>query len=298
MAEPRDLNHLRRLLRGAWECAHRIGTEVHLAAFERTFADAGVERADARTGCGDHMDDSRAAYEEWHAALGIHAGAEVPWHDLVRRHLPDVACLPVLDVGCGRGGSTEWLARRRPALVLCADLALTAVRKAIAFARTTWHRGLRIEVAEAAWLPHADATFDLIASRETAERLPNYIAAVRAVPSALRPFGTLLDTPSYTGAMGALSLCWDGHVPQLDGCRPSNQPVDPLAAPLPPDEPSLAWGHRDRVRPTRNPVPGRAPLVLSSLPRDRREPVTGRRRRTRIPRRSINPHLPLPAAFR
>lgn len=153
------------------------------------------------------MTDPRAAYEAWHAALPVDEGAEAPWHDLVRGHLPDVTGLRILEVGCGRGGFSEWLARQGPAVVVGADFALTAVRMAATFGRAAGHRGLWFEVADMALLPHAGATFDLVVSCETVEHLPDPVGALRGVANALRSGGTLLlTTPNYTGVMGLYRL--------------------------------------------------------------------------------------------
>ena len=81
------------------------------------------------------MSDPRSAYEAWHSRLAVDEAADAPWHDLARQHLADLTGFRVLEIGCGRGGFSAWLARQGVRTVVAADFARSAVRMARDFTR-------------------------------------------------------------------------------------------------------------------------------------------------------------------
>jgi 2-polyprenyl-6-hydroxyphenyl methylase/3-demethylubiquinone-9 3-methyltransferase len=145
----------------------------------------------------------RAAYDAWHAQLGVDSAADAPWHRLARSHLPPLARKRVLEIGCGRGGFSAWLATQGPALVVGGDFSAAAVEKARAHARTLALENLKFEVADIQRLTHPDGSFDVVVSCETVEHVPDPRLAVRELARVLAPGGTLvLTTPNYLGLMG------------------------------------------------------------------------------------------------
>jgi len=131
---------------------------------------------------------------------------------LAKAHLrdEDLDGRRVLEIGCGRGGFTCWLARQarpnRPELT-AADFSGAALNRAreqagrLRLDRITWSQedlqGLRFP----------DASFDTVISCETIEHVPDVAQAVRELARVLRPGGRLvLTTPNYLGQNGLYRL--------------------------------------------------------------------------------------------
>jgi ubiquinone/menaquinone biosynthesis C-methylase UbiE len=152
--------------------------------------------------------DARAAYETWHDRLPIDSAADAPWHRLLNRHLDaerDVAGKRILEIACGRGGFACWLAGHpaRPAEVVAADFAETAVAKGREHAGRLGLTNVRWEFGDIQALDHADASFDTVISCETIEHVPDPQRALSELARVLRPGGRLfLTSPNYLGTMG------------------------------------------------------------------------------------------------
>jgi 2-polyprenyl-3-methyl-5-hydroxy-6-metoxy-1,4-benzoquinol methylase len=210
----------------------------------------------------------QAAYEAWHERYEVDEATDTPWHRLVKQHLEEQRDLEgkrVLEIGCGRGGFACWLARRtrRPAEVVAADFAETAVRKGEEFAERSGVIGVRWEVGDIQSIVHADASFDTVVSCETIEHVPDPRRAVCELARVLKPGGRLfLTTPNYLGALGL----YRGYM-RLTGRRytEEGQPINNFVM-LPR---TLAWVRRAglRVRIVDAvghylPFPGRPPIEL------------------------------------
>jgi ubiquinone/menaquinone biosynthesis C-methylase UbiE len=154
------------------------------------------------------MVTSRKAYEDWHARYEIDGGADTPWHKMVIKHLQpkrDLIGKRVLEIGCGLGGFSCWLASQaeRPDQIVAADFASTAVQKGRAFAEEHNLSGITWEVADVQNIAHQDATFDTVISCETIEHVPSPKRALSELARVLRPGGRLLlTTPNYLGTLG------------------------------------------------------------------------------------------------
>jgi ubiquinone/menaquinone biosynthesis C-methylase UbiE len=151
--------------------------------------------------------DAETAYEVWHERFDVD-GADAPWHGLVREHLSldlDVAGKKILEIGCGRGGFSCWLAAasESPAQIIAADFAVGAVRKGRAFAVLNGLSRIWWEVADIQAIPHPAASFDTVISCETIEHVPAPKRALAELARVLRPGGKLLvTTPNYLGTTG------------------------------------------------------------------------------------------------
>ena len=67
-------------------------------------------------------------YKEWHLRYGVDNEAATPWHLEVRKRLPQNLG-DALEIGCGRGGFSCWLAENTVASsIIAMDFAETAVR--------------------------------------------------------------------------------------------------------------------------------------------------------------------------
>lgn len=148
-------------------------------------------------------DDSalRGAYEGWHAD---HRTGEGPWYGMVRDVLSQCSTLTsgtrILEIGCGEGTFSRWLAGQGAAAVVGADFASTAIARA---RRGPEMPNLTFEVQDVQRLPYGDADFDLIVSCETLEHVPNPSHGVFELARVLRPGGTLLLTmPNYLSVTG------------------------------------------------------------------------------------------------
>ncbi len=153
------------------------------------------------------ISSSQVAYEDWHERYE-RDNTDTPWHRLVRTHLSlqrDLVGKRVLEIGCGRGGFSCWLASQtsRPAEIVAADFAVTAVEKGKALAAEQELTGLTWQVCDIQAIPHDDASFDTVISCETIEHVSNPRLALRELARVLKPGGHLfLTTPNYLGPMG------------------------------------------------------------------------------------------------
>jgi len=151
---------------------------------------------------------AKAAYEEWHRQLDVDAEANAPWHLLVREHLDvarDLVGKRVLEIGCGRGGFSCWLAAQSgsSADIVASDFSSTAVEKGAAFALKRGITGVTWEVGDIQRISHESGSFDTVISCETIEHVPDPALAVRELARVLRPGGRLfLTTPNYLGTTG------------------------------------------------------------------------------------------------
>lgn len=152
--------------------------------------------------------ESKQAYEAWHDRLDVDEQADSPWHRLVRQHLQpasDLAGARLLEIGCGRGGFSCWLARQpqRPSEIVAADFSETAIQKGREYAERTGIPGIRWESANIQNLPFAEDSFDTVVSCETIEHVLDPARAVRELARVLKPGGRLfLTTPNYLGTLG------------------------------------------------------------------------------------------------
>lgn len=152
--------------------------------------------------------DALAAYDSWHSALGVDDAVSTPWHQLVRSafdHSRDLTGRRVLEIGCGRGGFSCWMAKQPapPREIVAADFSPAAVAKGRDYAATEGITGVIWKVADIQAIDAPDASFDTVVSCETIEHVPDPALAVRELARVLRPGGRLfLTTPNYLGVTG------------------------------------------------------------------------------------------------
>jgi ubiquinone/menaquinone biosynthesis C-methylase UbiE len=152
--------------------------------------------------------NAQAAYDHWHASLGVDSIAEDPWYQLVKKHLnpaTDLNDARVLEIGCGRGGFACWLAQQpvRPREIIAADFSPTAIEKGRAFAIAQNISGVTWEVNDIQAISHPANTFDTVISCETIEHVPAPRQALHELARVLKPGGRfLLTVPNYFGILG------------------------------------------------------------------------------------------------
>ena len=156
--------------------------------------------------------DARQSYEEWHSLFPVDVEANTPWHKMLRRYLlPEqhLADKRVLEIGCGRGGFSCWLASQpqAPRQIVAADFSTAAVQMGQQYARRMELSGITWEVADIQSIAHPDCSFDTIISTETIEHVPQPSQALAELSRLLRPGGRLfLTTPNYLGPIGLYRL--------------------------------------------------------------------------------------------
>jgi SAM-dependent methyltransferase len=107
----------------------------------------------------------------------------------------------VLEIGCGGGDFSAWMAANGTPSVLGEDFSPVA----IAAARVAHSApGLDFAVGDIESVAHPDDSFDLVVSCETIEHVRHPRQAVSELARVLRPGGTLLlSTPNYLSITGA-----------------------------------------------------------------------------------------------
>lgn len=208
------------------------------------------------------------AYDSWYEALPIGGeDALSPWHLQIEPLVGDLAGKRVLEIGCGQGEFSLWLARRAPAALVGADLSRVAVQRA----KEMTAPYAAFTVTDIQQMPFPTNTFDLIVSCETIEHVPDPPVAVKELARVLRPRGTLvLTTPNYMSTIGAYRAYLRVRGRQFTEV---GQPINQLTS-IPR---TLLWLRRAGLSTSRVtsvghylPWPGRPPLRFHQL--DRRSP--------------------------
>jgi 2-polyprenyl-6-hydroxyphenyl methylase/3-demethylubiquinone-9 3-methyltransferase len=152
-----------------------------------------------------------AAYDEWHLMSENEDHDHSPWHELIKAHLRpdrDISGRRVLEIGCGRGGFSCWLARQVPPPKLtAADFSASALRLAEVQAHRHGLTDIHWQQDDIQQIASPDASYDTVISCETIEHVPDPVRAVRELARVLRPGGRLyLTTPNYFSVSGLYRL--------------------------------------------------------------------------------------------
>ena len=150
---------------------------------------------------------AKDAYDAWHRTQDVDVASDAPWHQLLKPLLTGLVGRRVLEIGCGRGGFTLWLAQlprdRRPAEVVAGDFSPVAIQMAEQLGRARAVDNVTYRLADLMALPCEDASFDVAISCETIEHVPDPTVALRELCRVLRPGGWLyLTCPNYLNLMG------------------------------------------------------------------------------------------------
>jgi SAM-dependent methyltransferase len=153
----------------------------------------------------------RTKYDVWHRRIydadPLHDDASSPWYHLVREYLDNVAGLRVLEIACGLGGFVKQLVHVGAHVTGC-DFSFTALRVAQGKLQAVEGNPSTVLVqGDAAKLPFADNSFDMVVSCETIEHVPDVEAAVQEMHRVTKSGGKLfLTTPNYLNLMGLYDL--------------------------------------------------------------------------------------------
>lgn len=150
-------------------------------------------------------EQSRSAYDDWHEHLADGGDPTSPWYRLVIQNCPrDMTYMRVLEIGCGDGSLSCWLAEQKcPQEVVGADFSSAAVRKASRLAERRGTKGVTWRTEDIQALSFDDGSFEMAISCETLEHVPEPKRGVSELYRILKPGGRLLvTTPNYLGPIG------------------------------------------------------------------------------------------------
>jgi 2-polyprenyl-3-methyl-5-hydroxy-6-metoxy-1,4-benzoquinol methylase len=150
-------------------------------------------------------------YDAWHSRYDADLEADAPWHRLVKASISekDLASKNILEIGCGRGGFSCWMASQpfTPHRIFATDFSRAAVEKGERAARLLNLDGIEWQVGDIQAIGHREASFDTVVSCETIEHVPDPRQALAELARVLKPGGRLfLTTPNYFGSMGLYRL--------------------------------------------------------------------------------------------
>jgi 2-polyprenyl-3-methyl-5-hydroxy-6-metoxy-1,4-benzoquinol methylase len=154
---------------------------------------------------------ARKLYDAWHSRYEVDVEADSPLHRMVKANISekDLASKNVLEIGCGRGGFSCWLARQphTPSRIFATDFSSIAVEKGERAAHALNLTGIEWRVGDIHAIGHPDESFDTVVSCETMERVQHPRQALAELARVLKPGGRLfLTTPNYFGIMGLYRL--------------------------------------------------------------------------------------------
>ncbi len=145
-------------------------------------------------------------YDHWHehrATFDDNAEEPTePWHRTVIKLLPDLNGRRLLEIGCGRGDFSIWLAKQFPdAEIVGVDFSTTAISIAQSRAAAAAVNA-QFVVGDAEALGFSDDEFDYVISCECFEHVPNPEKMAGEIGRVLRPSGKfILTTENYFNGM-------------------------------------------------------------------------------------------------
>jgi SAM-dependent methyltransferase len=148
-------------------------------------------------------------YNAWHEQHVGDNDISTPWHNFAKDSIDesDMENKQVLEIGCGRGGFSDYLSGRftRIGSLYACDYSDTALQLAInrskSDSKIVWQRE---DIQKLSFL---DVTFDTIISCETIEHVPSPGRALTELYRVLKPGGKfILTCPNYFNLFGIWCL--------------------------------------------------------------------------------------------
>lgn len=169
------------------------------------------------------MEKSSIDYNLWHAGHEKEDDISAPWHEFVKKNLleEDFKETTILEIGCGRGGFSNYLARLepKPKKIYACDYSETAVE----IAKNKYNsQTITWEQQDIMNMSYGGAAFNAAISCETIEHIPNPALAIKELHRVLKPRGKLLLTcPNYFNLFGVWCLYrWLIGKPYTEGGQP------------------------------------------------------------------------------
>jgi ubiquinone/menaquinone biosynthesis C-methylase UbiE len=169
------------------------------------------------------MTESTVDYNTWHQDHSLEDDTSTSWHSFVKTELraEDMYNKNILEIGCGRGGFSNYLAKHRDApdqIIACdySAAALEIAQRKYADKKIFWkHEDIMA-------LTFAGNFFDTAISCETIEHVPNPKRAINELYRVLKPGGRLLLTcPNYFNPFGIWCIYrWLIGKPFTEGGQP------------------------------------------------------------------------------
>lgn len=138
----------------------------------------------------------------------------------------------VLDMGCGDGRLSCWLAAKGPRRVVAADVSPMAVEKAMSRARAHALSNVDGKVEDVQALTFPANSFDVVVACEVVERTASPATAIQEIARVMRPGAALYLTMPNHISMAGLPRAYRklrGR-PQSDDGQPPSHTVFPLRA--------------------------------------------------------------------
>lgn len=154
------------------------------------------------------MENLKIAYDKWHKGVGAtesNYGLQLcQWHKEAFATFFDINQKSILEVGCGRGDFSLFLAEKG-AKVHGTDFSDSAID--IAKAKLKGGGEVEFSVVDAQQMPFQDETFDVIYSCECLEHIPNPELALQEMFRTLKKGGiAVVTTENYSNGMYLLWL--------------------------------------------------------------------------------------------
>jgi 2-polyprenyl-3-methyl-5-hydroxy-6-metoxy-1,4-benzoquinol methylase len=143
------------------------------------------------------------SYDEWHRVKyekETPPTPTAPWHEMAKRHLPELTGRRILEIGCGPGSFARYLAGQG-GVVLAGDFSAQACE----IAKRICGDLVEVRQLDAQRLvePLGESVFDVVVCLETLEHVPDHDRALREIVAVTRPGGRILvSTPNYLGLIG------------------------------------------------------------------------------------------------
>lgn len=134
---------------------------------------------------------------DWHLGYWVDAAdlahAATRLNELMLRRLPQTPGISILDVGCGAGGGSVFIAERRDCSIVGVSNSRSGLDEAARYAAAHNVAGrVRFEFADAVALPFPDASFDAIWSAEAIHNITDMPALCAQLARVLKPGGTIV----------------------------------------------------------------------------------------------------------
>lgn len=150
------------------------------------------------------MNDGTVDYNTWHENHSREDDISTSWHLFVKAELRsvDIKEKKILEIGCGRGGFSNYLARHSdvPAQIMACDYSVAALdiaQRNYGSDKICWKQEDIMAVS------FEDNSFDTAISCETIEHVTNPKRAIKELYRVLKPGGRLLLTcPNYFNLFG------------------------------------------------------------------------------------------------